>query len=157
VKLILSNPEEYGFNLTDEDYYPPLTFDRIQFDCFQETPIRIVAKAAKTHFKVIKDLNPEIRGHYLAAGNHNILIPKGASEGFEDRYRRLEKEFLEARKGRVYIIKKGDSLSSIAHKFDVPIASLIIWNRIDLSRPIHPGDRLIIYPKNTPSDETPQS
>ena len=157
VKLILSDPEKYGFKLTEEDYYPPLVFDEIQFDCFQEIPIRIVAKAAKTHFKVIKDLNPEIRGHYLAAGSHTILIPKGASEGFEDRYQRLEKEFLEVRKGRIYIIKKGDSLSSIAHKFDVPIASLIIWNRIDLSRPIHPGDRLIIYPKNIQSDETPES
>jgi membrane-bound lytic murein transglycosylase D len=156
VKLILSDPEKYGFKLTEEDRYPPLVFDEMQFDCFQEIPIRIVAKAAKTHFKVIKDLNPEIRGHYLAAGSHNILIPKGASEGFEDRYRRLEKEFLEVRKGRIYIIKKGDSLSSIAHKFDVPIASLIIWNRIDLSRPIHPGDRLIIYPKNIQSDRTSQ-
>ena len=61
-----------------------------------------------------------------------------------------------AQKGRVYIIKSGDNLSSIAHKFDVPIASLIIWNSIDLSRPIHPGDRLIIYPKNIKSDKTPQ-
>ncbi len=156
VKLILSDPEKYGFKFTAEDYYPPLTFDKIQFDCFQEIPIRIIAKAAKTHFKVIKDLNPEIRGHYIAAGNHNILIPKGASEGFEDRFRRLEKSFLEAQKGRVYIIKNGDNLSSIAHKFDVPIASLIIWNSIDLSRPIHPGDRLIIYPKNIKSDKTPQ-
>jgi hypothetical protein len=106
---------------------------------------------------VIKDLNPEIRGHYIAAGNHNILIPERASEGFEERFRRLEKSFLEAQKGRIYIIKNGDNLSSIAHKFDVPIASLIIWNSIDLSRPIHPGDRLIIYPKNTKSDKTPQS
>lgn len=148
VKLILSDPEKYGFKLTEEDYYPPLSFDQVQFDCFQEIPIRIIAKAANTHFKVIKDLNPELRGHYLAAGSHTILIPKGASKDFEDQYRRLEEEFLETRKGRIYIIKKGDNLSSIAHRFDVPIASLIIWNRIDLSRPIQPGDRLIIYPKN---------
>ena len=157
VKLILSAPGKYGFKLTEADYYPPLAFDEIQFDCFQEVPIRIIAKAAKTHFKVIKDLNPEIRGHYLAAGSHNILIPEGASDGFQERYRRLEKSFLETRKERIYIVKKGDNLSSIAHRFDVPIASLIIWNRIDLSRPIHPGDRLIIYPKNIQSDETPQS
>ncbi|UCF85609.1 MAG: LysM peptidoglycan-binding domain-containing protein, partial [Desulfobacteraceae bacterium] len=154
VKLILSAPEKYGFKLTEEDYYPTLAFDQIQFDCFQEVPIRIIAKAANTNFKVIKDLNPEIRGHYIAAGSHSILIPKGASEGFQDRYRRLETSFLETRKERIYIVKKGDNLSSIAHRFDVPIASLIIWNRIDLSRPIHPGDSLIIYPKNIQSEET---
>jgi hypothetical protein len=28
------------------------------------------------------------------------------------------------------------------------LAVLIIWNRLDLNKPIHPGDRLIIYPKN---------
>ena len=154
VKLILSNPEAYGFKFAAEDYYSPLTFDRIQFDCFQETPIRIVAKAANTHFKVIKDLNPEIRGHYLAAGNHNMIVPEGASEGFEDRFRRLEESFLESQKGRIYIIKSGDNLSSIADKFDIPIASLIIWNSIDLSHPIYPGDRLIIYPKNKKFNNT---
>ncbi|NIM98832.1 MAG: transglycosylase SLT domain-containing protein, partial [candidate division Zixibacteria bacterium] len=57
-KLILSDPEIYGFKLSEEDYYPPLEFDRVQVNCSQETPIRIVAEAAKTHFKVIKDLNP---------------------------------------------------------------------------------------------------
>ena len=103
---------------------------------------------------MIKDLNPEIRGHYLEAGSHTILIPKGALLGFQDRYRLLEKRFLAARKERIYVVRKGDSLSSIADRFDIPIASLIIWNRLDLSRPIHPGDRLIIYPKNANSNES---
>ena len=48
---------------------------------------------------------------------------------------------------RIYIIKEGDNLSSIADKFGVPLAVLIIWNRLDMKKPIHPGDRLIIYPK----------
>jgi hypothetical protein len=147
VKLILSGPERYGFNLTEKDYYPPLTFDRIQVECFREIPIRIVAKAAKTHFKVIKDLNPEIRGHYLTKGRRNILIPKRASAGFQDAYQRYVKAFVAAEKERVYIVKKGDNLSSIANRFGIPLQALIIWNRLDLSRPIHPGDRLIIYPK----------
>ncbi|MFH1351384.1 MAG: transglycosylase SLT domain-containing protein [Pseudomonadota bacterium] len=147
VKLIFSDPEGYGFKLAEEDFYPPLAFDRIQVECFQEIPIRIIAQAAKTHFKVIKDLNPEIRGHYLTSGSHQILIPEGASKGFQARYQSLVEKFLTAQKERVYIIKKGDTLSSIAEKFGIPLTSLIIWNRIDLRRSIHPGDRLIIYQK----------
>jgi len=147
VKLILSNPEKYGFKLSKKDYYPPLKFDKIQVECFQETPIRIIAKAAKTHFKVIKDLNPEIRGHYLKAGSHDILIPKGASAGFQIRYQQYVKQFLAAQKEGIYIVKKGDNLSSIAKRFDIPLQALLIWNHLDLSHPIHPGDRLIIYPK----------
>lgn len=153
VKLIFSDPEKYGFKLSEADFYSPLTFDEVQFDCFEEIPIRVVAEASNTGFKVMKDLNPEIRGHHLAAGSHTLRIPKGASVGFLERYRTLEKAFLAARKERVYIVKKGDSLSTIADRFNVPIASLIIWNRLDLTRPIHPGNRLIIYPKDAISDE----
>ncbi|NIM98833.1 MAG: LysM peptidoglycan-binding domain-containing protein [candidate division Zixibacteria bacterium] len=42
-------------------------------------------------------------------------------------------------------MKKGDNLSSIADQFGVPLAALIIWNRLDLNAHIHPGDRLVIY------------
>jgi LysM repeat protein len=147
-KLILSEPDRFGFYLTDADYYPPLEFDRISIDCFQEIPLSLVAKAAKTDFKIIKDLNPEIRGHYLSEGTHSILIPRGSNKGFNPRYKKLVKEYEEKRTDRIYIIKEGDNLSSIAEKFDVPLAVLIIWNRLDLNEPIHPGDRLIIYPKN---------
>jgi membrane-bound lytic murein transglycosylase D len=87
IKLIFADPARYGFHLSDEDYYPPIEFDRIQIHCLRDVHLRIIAQAAKTHFKVIKDLNPEIRGYSLPAGEHTILIPKGASEGFETRYR----------------------------------------------------------------------
>jgi hypothetical protein len=147
VKLIFSDPEKYGFKLTKKDYYPPLKFDQTQINCLQEIPIWIIAKAAKTHFKVIKDLNPEIRGHYLAAGNHIVLIPKGASVDFQTLYQGLVKKFLATQKEQIYIVKKGDNLSLIADKFDIPLAALIIWNHIDIKRPIYPGDHLIIYPK----------
>jgi membrane-bound lytic murein transglycosylase D len=89
IKLILSDPTRYGFYLSDEDYYPPVEFDRIQVDCLHDVHLRIIAQAAKTHFKVIKDLNPEIRGYSLPAGKYTILIPKGASQGFETRYHYL--------------------------------------------------------------------
>jgi membrane-bound lytic murein transglycosylase D len=153
VKLILSNPDGFGFHLTDSDYYPPLKFDKIQIDCFQEIPLTLVAKASETDFKVIKDLNPEIRGHYLMEGSHTILIPKGAKNGFISRYKKLVKDYEGKRSDRVYIIKEGDNLSTIAEKFNVPLAALIIWNRIDLNKPIHPGDRLIIYPKEKTSGQ----
>jgi hypothetical protein len=143
-KLIVSDPIAYGFNLSDHDYYPPLKFDRIQFDCTQDTPIRIVAQAAKTHFKAIKDLNPEIRGHYLPKGNHEILIPEGSSKGFQVRYRQLLEYWSTDGEKEVYVIKRGDSLSAIADRLNIPLSALLIWNRLDPDNPIHPGDTLVI-------------
>ncbi|MBE9545168.1 MAG: transglycosylase SLT domain-containing protein [Proteobacteria bacterium] len=148
VKLIVLDPIKFGFDLTDDDVYPALEFDRITIDCFQEIPLSLIAKASGTDFKAIKDLNPEIRGHYLAEGTHTILIPKGVKKGFNTRYKKLVKEYQADKTDRIYVIKEGDNLSSIAEKFDVPLGVLIIWNRIDLNEPIHPGDRLIIYPKD---------
>ena len=94
IKLIFSDPKKYGFTLADEDYYPPLEFDRIQIDCPREIHLRIIAEAANTHFKAIKDLNPEIRGYSLPAGQHTILVPKGASQDFDARYQLLLKSNL---------------------------------------------------------------
>jgi len=148
IKLIFSEPEKYGFYLMKEDYYPPLSFDTVEFKCSREMPIRIVAQAAKADFIDIKNLNPEIRGHYLAKGKHRLMIPKGASDGFNARYKSLEENFIATEKKSVYVVKKGDNLSNIAEQFDVPLAALLIWNRLDLKRPIHPGDTLIIYPKD---------
>jgi hypothetical protein len=144
-KLILTNPEKFGFVFTPEDLYAPLEFRRAKIECFQETPIYLVAQAAETHFKVIKDLNPEIRGHYLAAGSHFILIPKDAPPGFHSRFKLSVDEWRATRQERVYIVKPGDNLSKIADRFDVPLQALIIWNRLGKKKHIHPGDRLVIY------------
>ncbi|CAB1061484.1 Membrane-bound lytic murein transglycosylase D precursor (EC [Olavius sp. associated proteobacterium Delta 1] len=144
-KIILSAPEAYGFRFTEADLYPPLQFDRIRLECFQETPIAIIAQAADTYFKMIKDLNPEIRGHYLAAGSHWLLIPRGAADGFHTRFKVLVNQWLAESSERVYVVKAGDNLSAIAERFNVPLPALIIWNRLAKNKHIHPGDRLVIY------------
>jgi len=148
VKLILRDPAAYGFTLSDSDYYPPLTFDRVRVTCPQRMPLRIIARAAQTTFKTIKELNPEIRGYSLPRGEYSVLVPQGASRGFQVRYDHALKHLSTDGKKRIYIVKRGDNLSSIAEKFGIPLPLLIMWNRVDISRPIYPGDRLVIYPQN---------
>jgi hypothetical protein len=154
-KIILSDPQRFGFQFTDQDLYPPLSFDRIHVECFQDTPIHIVAQAANTHFKAIKDLNPEIRGHFLAAGMHSLLIPKGAADGFYTRFKELVQQWVAENRERVYVVKEGDNLTVIAERFNVPLPALMIWNRLDGKKPIHPGDQIVIYPNPTESDFNP--
>lgn len=152
-KIILSAPEAYGFQFTDADLYPPIEYDRIRLECFQETPLAIIAQAANTYFKMIKDLNPEIRGHYLAAGSHWLLIPPGATDGFQTRFKMLVNQWLTENQERVYVVKAGDNLSAIAERFKVPLPALIIWNRLAKNKHIHPGDRLVIYSDKLESEE----
>ena len=147
VKLIASDPQRYGFQLSDEDYYPPLAFDRIEIDLFKDVPLRLIAQAAGTHFKIIKDLNPEIRGHYLPTGRHGILLPRGASKDFQARFEPLLRNLMVDERDRIYVVRKGDTLTSIAERFNVPLSALIIWNRLDPRAHLRPGDQLVIHRK----------
>lgn len=147
IKLIFSEPERYGFHLSEADFYPETPTDAITLDCFQEVPIRLIAKAAGTVFKQIKDLNPEIRGHFLEAGRHRLLLPAGTAEGFHPRFEELVKGYLASLRGRSYTVQPGDNLSAIAQKFAVPLKALLIWNRIEMAHPIQPGQSLVIMPE----------
>ena len=44
----------------------------------------------------------------------------------------------------VYSVQAGDSLSSIAQKFEVSVAELTLWNAIKAHQPLRPGQRLTI-------------
>jgi len=147
IKLIMQDPAKYGFILTDKEYYPPISFDRVDIECAGEIPIKLIAKAAKSSFKEIMDLNPELKGYFIPKGNHSVLIPKGASAGFAKRYEQLSNNFLSDQGKHVYVVKKGETLYSIAKMFDVPVLSISIWNKLGKKLRVSPGDRLVIYPK----------
>lgn len=151
-KLILTKPERYGFRLEKEDFYPPIRVSTIELTTFEETSLSVVAQAAETDFKRIKDLNPELRGHYLQAGTYTLALPENTPPGFLERFKQRHQQWSQQRQERIYIVQSGDNLSTIAEKFRVPLAALLIWNRIDLNSPLHPGDRLIINPAENSMD-----
>jgi len=145
VKVIMSNPEQYGFHLTQSDCYPPLSFDRVDVELFRDVHLKLLAEAASTDFKVLEDLNPELRGDFVIAGRHTLLVPKGGASGFHSRFERLLKDWLADVEERTYVVQEGDNLTAIAARFRVPLAVLIIWNDLNIRDPIHPGDRLVIH------------
>jgi LysM repeat protein len=112
-----------------------------------------VAEAAGSYFKSVKDLNPHLRGHYIQEGHHLINLPEGSSKRFQEKYDDLVAAYNTERQQRIYIVQSGDSLSSIADKFNVPLAALLIWNRLSLNKTIHPGDRLVIHTGLLPKSE----
>jgi hypothetical protein len=148
-KIILSNPGKYGFYLTEEDLYKPVQFDRIEITANQPVPLYVIAEAAKTYFKVIKDLNPHIRNYYLPAGSHNLLIPKGAASGFSERYENLLKQWSDEKEKSVYTVKKGENLSTIAKRFNVSVKAIMIWNGISNAKNVSSGDNLFIFSNTT--------
>ena len=155
-KLILQNPEKYGFRLEPDDIYPPAPFERVSLEISREMPLLTIAQAANTHVKMIKDLNPEIRGYRLAPGQHQLLIPKNTARGFHDRLAQLMKQAAENRQEFVYVVKEGDTLSEIAARHGVSVSEVRSWNRLDTKKQIQPGMRLVLQIKEeTASSSSP--
>ena len=144
VKMILENPQKFGFDMREEDYYKPVQFDRVTIVCRHRTSVRIVADAAQTTFKTIKDMNPEVRGDYFERGTHTVLIPRGAARGFAARFVERVKTSPQVTRERYYVVKKGDSLSIIAEKLGISLRTLIKLNKLTVDKPIRPGQKLII-------------
>jgi hypothetical protein len=154
VKLVLEHPEEYGFRLEPDDIYPPVPFERIALEITRETPILAIAQAANTHVKMIKDLNPEIRGFRLAPGQHHLLIPRSAGTGFHDRLLQLLAQAEAQEREVIYLVREGDTLSEIAARHAVNISDVRSWNHLDPRKPIQPGMRLVLRVKAEAADRT---
>ena len=144
-KMILSDPEKYGFSLTEDELYKPFQFDHIEITVNQPVPLYIIAQAANTYFKVIKDLNPHIKNYYLSTGKYDLLIPRGTAQGFQERYEKLLNQWLELKEKSIYTIEQGDNLSIIAKRFNVSIKAIMIWNDLSNAKDVSPGDKLIIF------------
>jgi membrane-bound lytic murein transglycosylase D len=150
-KIIMSNPQKYGYFLAKEDLYSPIQVDQIEISGNSPVPIYLVAQAAKTYFKMIKDINPHLKSYYIPAGKYQLLIPKGSAAGFAERYNNLLQQWSVEKKESVYITKKGDNLSNISARFNVPVKAIMIWNGITNGKKLAPGDKLIIFSKNIKS------
>ena len=44
-----------------------------------------------------------------------------------------------------YVVRRGDSLSSIARRFRVTVPKLVEWNDVSIQRYLQPGQRLVMF------------
>jgi membrane-bound lytic murein transglycosylase D len=156
-KIIMSNPEKYGYHLASEDLYTAEQFDLLEITVSEAVPLYIIAQAAETYFKVIKDINPHLKSYYLPVGKYKLMIPQGAAMGFAERFENIRSQWLTEKKERIYIVKKGDNLSSVAARFNVPVKAIMIWNGVTNDKKIVPGDKLIIFSINFEQANTSDS
>ncbi|MEW5734473.1 MAG: transglycosylase SLT domain-containing protein [Thermodesulfobacteriota bacterium] len=145
IKMVMENPARFGFDIAPADLYPPLSVDMVDARCLREAPVTLVAEAAHTTFRRIKELNPDIRGHYLPENVGRLLVPAGEGTGFCERYSRAFDSWLNLLDGKVVTVKAGDTLASIARENRVPLSAILIWNRLSADKPLSPGQKILIY------------
>lgn len=81
-KIILSDPERYGYSLEEKEFYHPLQVERVQIELTQPLPIMEVAKATGFFYKEIKEMNPHLFEETIPPGIHFLNLPPGTSEKF---------------------------------------------------------------------------
>ena len=78
LKILMENPEKYGFNFREQDLYQPIPYTELEID----TTINNIAEfavAQESSYKYIKMLNPWLRSNELpnASGKkYTIKIPR---------------------------------------------------------------------------------
>jgi hypothetical protein len=76
-KVILSEPERYGFEIPYEQRYRPHDADVIVIDLRERASVAELARQAGSFYRELKALNPEIVEDWLGKGRYAIRVPKG--------------------------------------------------------------------------------
>jgi hypothetical protein len=81
-KIILSNPERFGFSLDEKEYYDPLEIDRVQIELPKPLYIVDIATGMGLYYKDLKEMNLHLPGESIPAGTHFLNLPFGTAERF---------------------------------------------------------------------------
>jgi len=107
-----------------------------------------LAKRSHTTVALLQRVN-HIHGRIIRAGHH-ILLPEPSKKlsrytlSEYQRLRRLKERPHGARK-RMHVVRRGDSLWSIARRYGVRVSRLARWNGMAPGDTLHTGTRLVIW------------
>jgi membrane-bound lytic murein transglycosylase D len=79
-KLITENPDEYGFHLEEEEYYPVIPTHELEVDSAISN-IAVFASHESTNYKIIKQFNPWLRQNYLPDRPQKVYFIEVPDEG----------------------------------------------------------------------------
>ena len=82
-KLLITDPEKYGFNIENRDLYPELKYYEVKVDT-AITDFSSFAQKFGTNYKMLKFLNPWLRKPYLTPKLNKEYLIKIPSEGMRN-------------------------------------------------------------------------
>ena len=117
--IIAKNPEKYGFNL---NYHEPLRYDEVVID--RPTDLRLIAKTAGVTYEDVKELNPELKQSVtpIDYDDYRLKLPVGTKAAFEERFSQIPE--WEKTVWLKHVVRRGETLASIARKFGTTVATL---------------------------------
>jgi len=140
--IIAKEPELFGFE--NIAYEEPFEFEEAEVHPY--TSLSKAAKCAGVDVDELRALNVELSRDRTPAGKemYALKIPVGTTERFAQEYARLEIEKYVPPKVSAYKVKKGDTLSGIARKFNISLTSLMRENNLKNQHRLSIGQSLRI-------------
>lgn len=152
IKIILSSPQKYGVDLPPEEKYQLYDPDVVTMNFPSGVSLDEVAELSGTPLLRLKDLNPQIRTTSLPRGTHTIYLPKGAATAFVEAWNDKHKSSPQAEEQKkpepkkiIHVVKQGETLASIARKYECSIDDIRKWNNMKKTDVLQAGRKLIIY------------
>src|SRR6185503_1008252 len=134
--LISKNPEKYGFSFKPE---PPLEYDTIDVD--GAVDLRVLARLAESDGDTLHSLNPALRRHQTPPDRVTaIRVPKGT--GVSTLAALMELPPSERIIVLYHHVRRGDTLSRIASRYGVSVASIQRENKMGKRTVVHAGQTL---------------
>ncbi|TAJ98728.1 MAG: LysM peptidoglycan-binding domain-containing protein [Candidatus Manganitrophaceae bacterium] len=143
--IIAKNPQKYGFII---EYHPPFLYDEVEIS--KATSLKTIAKAAGVTLAEIKVYNPELKKETTPPGypHYRLKLPPGTRETFLANFTPTPEKEPKSNPVQKHRISKGETLNSIARKYDVSVGSLLRANELDRDSTIKTGHYLIIPAEN---------
>ncbi len=150
--IIGHHPERYGF--VGIHYQPEFVFDTVEVPA--SVGVDVLARCAGTTEEGFLELNPALRRWALPPDpeTQSVRVPKGHGEAFKAEFAKVPPE--ERLTYVQHVVKKGESMGSIATKYGVASADIARMNHIASSARIKVGMELIIPTSPHGGAEVPQ-
>lgn len=151
-RLIGKEPAKYGF--TDVEYMPPLEFSTVSFS--GPIDIRRLATEMGLEYDDLRDLNPAYKRGVAPmpkSGDKLVLrVPKGTEEkalaAASNAAANLGTRYIAEDDYSYYRVRRGDTISSIARKFNVSQTKILQLNRMSARSVLSVGKRLRVPSEN---------
>jgi len=142
---ILGDPEKYGFELPEPD--PSQDFSIIQVA--RSVSLADLDTMLDLPKGTMRALNPELRYKTTPDVAYPLRVPVGRESALENGIANLPKAKSPAAMAGVHVVRRGETLSTIASRYRTSVNRLMVANRLRNSHRIYPGQKLKLPGRGT--------
>jgi membrane-bound lytic murein transglycosylase D len=141
---IIKDPKKYGIDLS-ENPDKPIPYEIVKSTkCMQ---LQDIASHLTVSHEILQSLNSELRLKLTPDCNYDLRVPAGMGEKYVQVADQIEKWEPPRPKASCFIrhrVKRGESIRTIASRYDVTKEDILAVNKISSKRPLRAGQRIRI-------------